>query len=167
MKRLINLLHISILVFALSASSHASTDALHSLALVNVDEEPVSLNNYQGKVVLLNFWATWCPPCIKEMPSMQRLSEHFSNQPFEVVAVNVGESSTTVSSFMLELDTELTFPILLDQEAKSFGQLGLRGLPMTLLLDQDGNVIEKILGGRDWDTASSIQFIEDAVRNVR
>ena len=146
---------------------HASNDALSRLSLVNVEEQPVALESYKGKVVLLNFWATWCPPCIKEMPSMQRLRDQFENQPFEVVAINVGETSTTVSSFMLELDTELTFPILLDLEAKSFGQLGLRGLPMTLLLDQHGNVVEKVLGGRDWDTASSIQLIEDAVKEVR
>lgn len=136
------------------------------LALVDVDEQPASLESYQGKVVLLNFWATWCPPCIKEMPSMQRLRDHFQDQAFEVVAVNVGESPTTVSSFLLELDTELTFPILLDQEARSFGQLGLRGLPMTLLLDQNGNVLEKILGGRDWDSPNSLQVIADAIKRA-
>lgn len=167
MKRLLTLIHIAILSLSLGANTYATPDELETLQLVNIEEQAVSLSAYQGKVVLLNFWATWCPPCIKEMPSMQRLSEHFAEKPFEVVAINVGESSTTVSSFMLELDTELTFPVLLDQEAKSFGQLGLRGLPMTLLLDQHGNIVDKIIGGRDWDTASSIQRIEDAVNKVR
>ena len=94
---------------------------------------------------------------------MERLRNQLTGKPFEVVAINVGESPTTVSSFMLELDTELTFPILLDQDAKSFGQLGLRGLPMTLILDHEGNIIEKVLGGRDWDDKKSVDLIMQEV----
>ncbi|MGB0205922.1 MAG: TlpA disulfide reductase family protein [Neptuniibacter sp.] len=145
---------------------HASNDALSGLSLVNVEEQPVALESYKGKVILLNFWATWCPPCIKEMPSMQRLRDQLENQPFEVVAINVGETSTTVSSFMLELDDELTFPILLDQEAASFGKLGLRGLPMSLILDDQGNVVEKVLGGREWDDEQSVELIMREVKKI-
>lgn len=154
-----------ILSLLLTLPAHANA-LINELRLVDIDEQPATLESYKGKVILLNFWATWCPPCIKEMPSMQRLREHFQDQPFEVVAVNVGETPTTVSSFLLELDTELTFPILLDQGAESFGTLGLRGLPMTLLLDKEGNVLEKILGGREWDSPYSLEIIEQAIKKA-
>lgn len=159
MSKIVSVLSICCLTLVVSFSAQATNDELKSLSLVDVEEQPVALESFKGKVILLNFWATWCPPCIKEMPSMERLRNQLSGKPFEVVAINVGESPTTVSSFMLELDTELTFPILLDQDAKSFGQLGLRGLPMTLILDHEGNIIEKVLGGRDWDDKKSVDLI--------
>jgi len=157
---------ILVYLFLNYSTVHASTDALNGLDLVDVDQQPVALESFKGKVILLNFWATWCPPCIKEMPSMQRLRDKLSDQPFEVVAINVGETVTTVSSFMLELDTELAFPILLDQEAKSFGQLGLRGLPMSLVIDQQGEVVEKILGGREWDDRESVNLIMKQIQSA-
>lgn len=166
MQKLFSVLSVLFLSLVIPFNAHANNDALTSLSLVDVDEHPVALDSYKGKVILLNFWATWCPPCIKEMPSMQRLRDQMEDQPFEIVAINVGETATTVSSFMLELDTELTFPILLDQEAKSFGQLGLRGLPMSLILDQQGNVIEKVLGGRDWDDERSVELIMREVKKI-
>jgi len=163
MSKIVSVLSIFCLTLVVSFSARATNDGLQSLSLVDVEEQPVALESFKGKVILLNFWATWCPPCIKEMPSMERLRNQLSGKPFEVVAINVGESPTTVSSFMLELDTELTFPILLDQDAKSFGQLGLRGLPMTLILDHEGNIIEKVLGGRDWDDKKSVDLIMQEV----
>lgn len=166
MSKIVSVLSIFCLTLVVSFSAQATNDELNSLSLVDVEEQPVALESFKGKVILLNFWATWCPPCIKEMPSMERLRNELSGKPFEVVAINVGESPTTVSSFMLELDTELTFPILLDQDAKSFGQLGLRGLPMTLILDHEGNIIEKVLGGRDWDDEKSIDLIMQEVNKA-
>lgn len=166
MSKIVSVLSIFCLTLVVSFSAQATNDELNSLSLVDVEEQPVALESFKGKVILLNFWATWCPPCIKEMPSMERLRNELSGKPFEVVAINVGESPTTVSSFMLELDTELTFPILLDQDAKSFGQLGLRGLPMTLILDHEGNIIEKVLGGRDWDDEKSVDLIMQEVNKA-
>ena len=163
MPKIVTVLSIFCLTLVVSFSAQATDEELQSLSLVDVEEQPISLESFKGKVILLNFWATWCPPCIKEMPSMERLRNQLTGKPFEVVAINVGESPTTVSSFMLELDTELTFPILLDQDAKSFGQLGLRGLPMTLILDHEGNIIEKVLGGRDWDDKRSVDLIMQEV----
>lgn len=140
-----------------------ANNALYQLSFSNIDAEQVNLSEYKGKVVLLNFWATWCPPCIKEMPSMQRLKEKMTDQPFEIVAVNVGENATTVSSFLLELEPELTFPIMLDEEGSSFGKLGLRGLPMSLIYDQQGNLVTTILGGKEWDTAENIQELKKLI----
>ncbi|KXJ56655.1 MAG: thiol-disulfide isomerase/thioredoxin [Neptuniibacter pectenicola] len=168
MKRFISAGYRSLLVLMLSLTPAAyadtsSTSELYRLELQNTDNEAVDLSAYKGKILLLNFWATWCPPCVKEMPSMQRLRNHFSEQPFEIIAINIGESSTAVSSFLLELDTELTFPILLDEEGKSYQVFGIRGLPMTLLLDKQGELLSRTLGGKDWDSAASIQLVQAAL----
>ncbi|MCP4598868.1 TlpA disulfide reductase family protein [Neptuniibacter sp.] len=144
-------------------STLANSDSPYKLNFANVEGQQVSLSEYKGKVVLLNFWATWCPPCIEEMPSMQRLREQLDGKPFEIVAVNVGEDSAAVSSFLMELSSDLTFPILLDEEGKSFGELGLRALPTTILFDQNGEVVTKVLGARDWDSAESVQEIESVI----
>lgn len=152
----------AVLLF-LSISVFAEDKGLYDINLIDVDSKPVSLSEYKGKIVLLNFWATWCPPCVKEMPSMQRLKNHFADKPFEIVAINIGESSTAVSSFLFELDTELTFPILLDEEGMSYQTFGIRGLPMTLLLDEEGGLILRTLGGKDWDSDAAIQLIDEAL----
>lgn len=150
---------LSLLSFNIAAQSE-----LYKLSFENTEQETVSLAKYRGKVVLLNFWATWCPPCIKEMPSMQRLQEHFSKEDFEIVAINAGEDSVAVSSFLLELDTELTFTILLDEKNRSFNEFNIRGLPMTLLFDKQGQLIETILGDREWDSADSKAMIAKALK---
>lgn len=142
------------LLSLLSFNSFAQSE-LYKLSFENTEQETVSLAKYQGKVVLLNFWATWCPPCIKEMPSMQRLQEHFANEDFEIIAINAGEDSVAVSSFLLELDRELTFTILLDEQNRSFNEFNIRGLPMTLLFDKQGKLVETVLGDREWDSEES------------
>ncbi len=147
-----------------SITVQANSDSPYQLNFANIEGQQVSLSKYKGKVVLLNFWATWCPPCIEEMPSMQRLREQLEGKPFEIVAINVGEDSTSVSSFLMELGADLTFPILLDEEGKSFGELGLRALPTTILFDQNGEVMKKVLGGRDWDSEESVQEIESVIK---
>ena len=156
----------TVLLF-LSISVFAEDKGLYEINLIDVDSKLVSLSEYKGKIVLLNFWATWCPPCVKEMPSMQRLKNHFADKPFEIVAINIGESSTAVSSFLFELDTELTFPILLDEEGMSYQAFGIRGLPMTLLLDEEGGLILRTLGGKDWDSEAAIQLIDEALNSKR
>lgn len=151
-------------LFFIALSAHAGLDNdLYKIKLPNPDNEQVSLAQYKDKVILLNFWATWCPPCIKEMPSMQRLRDHFEGQPFEIIAINTGDDSTSVSSFLFELETELTFPILLDEQGQSYQQFGIRGLPMTLIFDRNGEMVEKVLGGREWDSAESIKAIQTVI----
>ena len=163
-RKIIGLLLMLFITFSMTLSAHGETGSeLFKLSLKDADNETVNLADYKGKIILLNFWATWCPPCVKEMPSMQRLKVHFSEQPFEIIAINIGESSTAVSSFLLELETELTFPILLDEEGESYQRFGIRGLPMTLLLDKEGELILRTLGGRDWDSDDSIQLINKAL----
>jgi thiol-disulfide isomerase/thioredoxin len=119
-------------------------------ALPGLDGESHRLSELRGKVVLINFWATWCPPCREEMPSMQRLYESLEGEDFEVLAVNVGEREPNVFSYARgEIGTELTFPILLDPEAKVIERFPVRGLPTSFLVDKQGRLAYKAVGGRD------------------
>jgi len=155
---------LALLVGSLTAQPAFSEAELYQLSFNNVEQQQVSLGEYKGKVILLNFWATWCPPCVKEMPTMERLRNHFSDQPFEIVAINAGEQSAAVESFLMDMEmkgTPLTFPILLDEKGRSFREFGLKGLPMTFLFDQQGELIETIGGGADWDTPEKIKKIEN------
>jgi len=118
--------------------------------LTGLDKETYSLSDLGGKVVLINFWATWCPPCREEMPSMQGLYEGLQDEPFEILAVNVGERESDVFSFVRgELDAELTFPILLDPEGGVIDRFPVRGLPTSFLVDKQGRLAYKAVGGRD------------------
>lgn len=140
--------------------SLAIASELEELKFTDLTGQPVTLQDYRGKVVLLNFWATWCPPCVKEMPSLERLQQHFAGQPFTVVAVNTDESATTIRQFTDTLPTALTFPLLRDDQHQAFNQLKLRGLPMSFLLDQQGRQVQTIMGGREWDTPAQTGAIE-------
>lgn len=135
------------------------------LSFPDTNGDVVNMTDFKGKVVLLNFWATWCPPCVKEMPSMQRLKDHFSDQPFEIIALSAGEETKAVNAFLSQLKTEFTFPILLDSEGVSFMALGIKGLPMSFILNKEGKRIMTILGGREWDDQIQITLIKNALEN--
>jgi len=119
----------------------------------------VSLKDYRGRLIFLNFWATWCGPCRAEMPSMQRLWEEFKEEDFVILAINIQEESKLVSSFMNERG--LSFPVLLDEKGKVARSYGIRGIPTTFFLNPEGEIIGKAVGARDWDSEESFQLIEE------
>ena len=108
----------------------------------------VDFASFRGKLVLLNFWATWCPPCRLEMPSMERLYGEFRDKGLEVVAVNFMESGEQVRAFAEE--QKLTYPMLLDKEAEIAGRYGVMRLPVSVLIGREGEVIAKAIGFKDW-----------------
>ena len=109
---------------------------------------PVDFASFRGKLVMLNFWATWCPPCRLEMPSMERLYREFRDRGLEVVTVNFMESGEQVRAFAEE--QKLTYPMLLDKEAEIAGRYGVMRLPVTVLVGREGEVIAKAIGFKDW-----------------
>lgn len=115
--------------------------------LQNLAGETVSLSDFRGKKVILNFWATWCPSCREEMPEMQSYYEEKTNDQFEIIAVNATttehSSGKAVESFITELG--LTFPILMDTEGTITDQFEVMFFPTTYLLDEDGVIIERIV----------------------
>ena len=116
----------------------------------------VGLKDFRGKVVLLNFWATWCPPCIQEMPTMERLHRELNREGFEVVAVNFRESREEVRKFFTELG--LTFTALLDKDGKVFEKYGALGLPVSYIINQKGALVGKASGYKDWYSQDAKAF---------
>lgn len=116
--------------------------------LMNMDEDAVRLSDYRGKVVMLNFWATWCPPCVREMPSMERLYREFHDRGFVVLALNQMEDDDQVFAFTGQLEIEPTFPILYDSKSKVANAWGVNGLPTTFVIDKQGRIRYRAIGGR-------------------
>lgn len=119
----------------------------------------VSLDDYAGKVVLVNIWATWCGPCKVEMPSMERLYNHFRGTDFEIAAVSVDvKGSDAVVAFTDELG--LTFDILHDQRGEINQAYQVTGYPESFLIDRYGTIIKKVIGPEEWDSPDNVALIE-------
>ncbi|BBP04229.1 hypothetical protein TPL01_20790 [Sulfuriferula plumbiphila] len=135
--------------------------AAPKLKLLNMDGKQVDLEKLKGQVVLVNFWATWCPPCRREMPSLQRLWLKLGKSKLQIVAVNVGEDADTVLSFMGMLDVSPTFPIVFDKDSAVLRAWPVKGLPTTFLIDRKGHIAYRAIGGRDFDSPENIRFITE------
>jgi len=131
-------------------------------ALQNMDEETIKLSDYRGKVVLLNFWATWCPPCVREMPSMERLQQRVG-EGFKVIAANQMEEPDDVFAFTGQLAVEPTFEIVFDSDSKVSQAYAVRGLPTTYLIDKKGNIRYRAVGGREFDHAEVVKIIKQLI----
>ena len=118
------------------------------LQLADPDGVAHRLADYRGKVVLVNFWATWCAPCRAEMPSIERLRQALEGRPFVVLAVNVGENPAAARSFAEKL--RVRFPILLDRDLSVAKAWGAKLLPATFLVGPDGAIKYTYLGDLDW-----------------
>ncbi len=108
----------------------------------------VSLQDLRGKVVFLNFWATWCPSCRLEMPTMEKLHEEFGNQGLVILAINYRERPEEIKVFSKE--HHLTFTTLLDGEGKVFDLYQAWSLPTTYLINKNGEIVGRVIGYRDW-----------------
>ena len=122
-----------------------------------LDGKVISLADYKGKVVLLNIWATWCPPCVEEMPSMQKLYKELKGEAFEILAVSIDASGAKdVALFMKKY--KLSFPALLNPEGTIKGLYGVTGIPESFIINKEGIVEKKIIGPRDWAAPKAIRF---------
>ena len=120
------------------------------LKLKDIQGKSHDLNAYKGKVVLVQFWGTYCPPCRKEMPSMNRLQEKMGDTPFAILAVNMGEPEETVKSFIDEVKPDFT--ILLDPEGVSIGDWKIFAAPSNFIVAPDGKIHYTLYGGVEWDS---------------
>jgi len=120
-------------------------------SLEDMDETRHKLVDYRGKVVLLNFWATWCPPCRREMPSMERLYQKYKDSTFTVIAINQMETTDHVFAFTGQLDVDPTFTMLFDKDSKVSQAYRVQGLPTTFLIDKKGMLRFRAIGGREFD----------------
>ena len=125
--------------------------------------KPLRLRDFKGKVVFLNFWATWCPPCKEEMPSMKRLYRRHKDRGFTILALSIDSGGAApVGAFVKELG--LTFPIGLDSKTTVANEYAVRGLPATFLIDAKGVIAAIAIGPRDWDGKAAHAVIEALLR---
>jgi peroxiredoxin len=119
--------------------------AAPDFTLDKLDGETVSLADLRGQVVLVNFWATWCPPCRAEMPAIQQMYERYRDQGFTVLAVDMQETDAQVAAFVDEMG--LTFPILMDRDGSVSARYQVKALPSTFFIDREGIIQNVTLGG--------------------
>jgi len=131
--------------------SAAAAEPAAPLELEALDGAAYRLEDDRGKVVLVNFWATWCAPCREEMPSIERLRQALEGRPFAVLAVNVGEGARVARDFMRTMPHGFT--VLLDRDGRTTRSWGARILPATYVLGPDGTVRYRYLGALDWSSA--------------
>ena len=133
--------------------------AAPSLELDDLEGRTHRLADYRGKVVLINFWATWCGPCREEMPSLERLRQALEGKPFVVLAVNVGEGGRVAGDFMRAMPHGFT--VLLDRDGRTTKAWGARILPATYVLEPGGEVRIRHFGALDWSSADARRRIEN------
>jgi len=136
-----------------------------SLALPDLDGRLQDLAHYRGKVLVVNFWATWCAPCREELPSLERLRDALRGRPFEVLAVNVAEGESRVKRFLA--DVPLRLPVLLDRNGEAQRAWRVRGLPATFLLDREGAIRSWYLGELDWAQPGILRAVESLLPAIR
>jgi peroxiredoxin len=130
--------------------------------LKDSQSRPQRLADYLGKPVILNFWATWCPPCREEMPSMQRAHKALSSEGIAVIAVNVGDDAATIGEFLAQ--TPVDFPLPMDPDSKVAQSYPLKGLPTTYVIDPQGRLVYAAEGERDWDDPEILDQVRALTR---
>ncbi len=134
-----------------------------NFSLPGFEGKKVSLTDFKGKVVLLNIWATWCAPCVAEMPSMEKLYQELKGEDFELLAISVDESGAeAVKPFMDK--HKLGFPVLLDTMGEIKNLYQATGIPESFIIDKDGIIVEKIIGPRDWAASGAIRYFRNIIQ---
>lgn len=156
-------------LFALCASAAQAAEFIKvnqaappALVLKDRSGNSHNLAAYKGKVVLVNFWATWCPPCREEMPSMQRLKEQMAGRPFVMLGVNSGEPPDELEEFLKMIKVDFT--ILLDTDSAVTRRWKVFGLPTSFLIDRQGKVRYSLTGTTEWDGKETVALIEGMLR---
>lgn len=131
--------------------------------LPDLDGKMVSLADFKGRVVLLNIWATWCAPCVEEMPSMEKLYQKLKDEKFVILAVSIDEAgAAAVRPFMKK--HQLTFPALIDSAGNIKSLYQATGVPESFIIDKKGYIVEKVIGKRDWAADSAIRYFQSLMR---
>ncbi len=128
-----------------------------ALLLTDMDGVKHDIRDYRGRPVIINFWATWCPPCRRELPSMNRAWKKIKDEGIVMLAVDVGEDEDTIFTFMA--DYPIDFTVLLDSSGDVTARWPVVGLPTTFVLDRKGRLVYQAIGGREWDNDSLLDKV--------
>ncbi|WP_455203078.1 TlpA family protein disulfide reductase [Kaarinaea lacus] len=157
----------SLIVLTSTATIASESNELHPLpekpqatdfALQDIEGNSYHLKELRGKVVVINFWATWCPPCRYELPSMERAYQQLKKEDIVFVAINVGEDIDTIFTFTA--DYPVSFPLLLDLDSKTINSYPVVGLPTTFVIDKKGKLTYRAIGTREWDSEAILSTIK-------
>ncbi len=135
-----------------------------ALRFPDLNGVPRDLSDYRGKVVLINFWASWCPPCVEELPSLIRLKQRLRGQPFEILGVDIGEEAGAVREFLKRF--EINYPILLDRDAVSTKRWLIHAYPSSFLIDKTGRITHAYQGGLAWDSDAIVAIIREQLERI-
>jgi thiol-disulfide isomerase/thioredoxin len=148
------------------AAGFEARDAAAAPELKALDLKGASrtLADYRGRVVMLNFWASWCPPCLREMPSLERLRVKMAGRPLAIVALDSAETREEVDAYLSRM--KLGFPVLLDPDGDNTKRWKVFALPTTFLLDADGRVRYVLTGPTEWDEGEAVEVIESLLAEL-
>ena len=128
--------------------------------LPGLNGELISLSEFKGNVVLVNIWATWCPPCVYEMPSMEKLHQQFKSEQFKILAISIdSQGAKAVAPFMK--NHNLTFQALIDPAGTIRTSYGINSIPQSFIIDKQGHLLKKIIGPIDWATPEVFRFFRE------
>jgi thiol-disulfide isomerase/thioredoxin len=140
-----------------------SGELLPDFSLTDLQGEKHSLSSYRGKVVMVNFWATYCGPCIKEMPSLQRLKQKMAGKPFIILAVDMAEEKHDVQAFLTQHQIKIDFPVLLNPEGNVVEEWMITAVPTTFVIDPKGTIRYALFGGIEWDKEDVVTTINSLI----
>ncbi|MDZ7661189.1 TlpA disulfide reductase family protein [Thiohalophilus sp.] len=123
-----------------------------------------SIDDYTGKVRVINFWATWCPPCVEEIPSLNRLRQHFEDEPFELISVNYAQQADEVKEFLEKVDVQ--FPVLIDHDGTEAARWKVLAFPSTYIIDGQGRIRYGVNAAIEWDTPQVIQALRRLIEET-
>jgi peroxiredoxin len=132
--------------------------------LLTLTQGSLSLHDFGRQVVVLNFWATWCPPCVEETPGLERFAEQMHAQGVTVIGVSVDQDAEALQTFAVQ--QHLSFPIGRDPDQSVANRYGTFQFPETYIIDQDGKVAEKLIGAVDWQDPRIVTFVQELARKM-